>query len=307
MRIIKWTPGAAQNPPSATALGFFDGVHVGHRQLFSAVCRRARESGLLPSVFTFSDDVRTVKRGSARLTDFDTKLALLEECGIEVVYLADFPALSSLSPEAFVREVLIGFCGTEFAVCGFNFRFGCRAAGDAEVLLRLMREAGGDCEIVPPAYHGERVISASAIRRALEDGDAELAAAMLGRRFSLRGEVLRGRGYGHTEGVPTVNQLFPESGIVPRAGVYVSLVLTSDGRRFPAVTNVGVCPTFEIGDTLHSETHLLDFAGDLYDEVLTVEFCKYLRPEEKFDSPEALYRRVRADVEAARTYLKGEH
>lgn len=303
MRLIRPTPDATpeQGMGTVTALGFFDGVHLGHRRLLEAAVTEAAARGLVPAVFTFSDDVRSVKPGASRLTDFESKLRLLEEAGIELVYAADFSALSSYPPETFVREVLVSLCRTELAVCGFNFRFGRGASGDAEQLRRLMRGLGREARIIDPAYLGDRVISSSAIRLALESGEPELAAAMLGRPFSLTAPVLRGRGFGHTEGVPTVNQVFRTSGIVPKSGVYASRVILEDGRAVQGVSNVGVCPTFfgESGD-LRCETHLIDYGEDLYGKTLSVQFCKYLRSEKKFETVDELYEQIRCDVKAAR-------
>lgn len=302
MRLIKPVPGRPTAPEfrTVTALGVFDGVHLGHRRLLETAVREAKARGLTPAVFTFSDDVRRVKPGVGRLTDFEQRLARIEALGIEAVYAADFSSVSGLSPEAFVREILVGQCGTELAVCGFNFRFGSGASGDAESLLALMREAGGDCTVIPPAYLGDRVISSSAIRAAVEAGDMPLAEAMLGRPFSLTAPVLHGRGFGHTEGVPTVNQLFCTNGIVPKGGVYAARVRLSDGRAVRGVANVGVCPTFGEGGDLRCETHLIDFSEDLYGATVTVEFCRYLRPERRFPSVDALYEQIRQDVEIAR-------
>ncbi len=287
---------------SVTALGFFDGVHLGHRKLFDAAVAEAarRGDGAMPAVFTFSDDVRTVKVGAARLTDFETKLDLIEAAGIERVYVVDFSSVAGLSPEEFVSEILVGRCGTVFAVCGFNFRFGRGASGDAARLTELMRAAGGDAAVIPPLYLGDTVISSSAIRTAIEAGDMPRAATMLGRQFSLTAPVLHGRGFGHTAGVPTVNQVFAESGILPRSGVYACRVRFSDGAAVAAVANVGVCPTFGGDGDIHCETHLIDYAGDLYGERVTVEFLRFLRPEKRFRTAEELYAQVKEDIEDAR-------
>ncbi len=308
MELIRVDPSenGARVKDSVVALGFFDGVHLGHKRLFDAAASEARARAAVPSVFTFSDDVRTVKVGAARLTDFETKLLLLAEAGIERVYLADFPSVSGLSPEEFVSDILLRQCGAVHAVCGFNFRFGRGASGDADRLLALMREAGGDASVIPPAYLGGRVISSSAIRTAIEAGDMPYAAAMLGRPFSLTAPVLHGRGFGRTEGVPTVNQVFGESGILPKSGVYICRVRFADGTAVSAVANVGSCPTFTrfAGGDVHCETHLIDYAGDLYGETLTVEFLYYLRPEKKFETVEALYGQIACDVAMARMLTK---
>lgn len=302
MEIVKLDPEGRSGAvgASVTALGFFDGVHLGHRKLFDAAVAEAARLGAAPSVFTFSDDVRRVKVGAARLTDFETKLELIGAAGIERIYVADFPSVAGLSPEEFVSEFLVGRCGTVFAICGFNFRFGRGASGDAPQLSALMRAAGGDAAVIPPLYLGDTVISSSEIRTAIEAGDMPRAAAMLGRPFSLTAPVLHGRGFGHTAGVPTVNQVFAESGILPRSGVYACRVRFSDGASVPAVANVGVCPTFGGDGDIHCETHLIDYAGDLYGERITVEFWHFLRPEKRFETEEELYAQVREDIAQAR-------
>ena len=142
MKLIRILPGCSPTEPGRTvaALGFFDGVHIGHRRLLDRAAEIAASRGLIPSVFTFSDDALTFKPDAERLTDFSEKLELFRAAGIERVYAADFPALAGLSPERFVKEILIGRLNVSVAVCGFNFRFGARAAGDSDALVRLMRE-----------------------------------------------------------------------------------------------------------------------------------------------------------------------
>ena len=301
MKLIRILPGC---PPSDTgrtvaALGFFDGVHIGHRRLLDRVAEIARTRGLIPSVFTFSDDARTFKPDAARLTDFSEKLELFRAAGIERVYAADFPALAGLSPERFVREILIGRLNVSVAVCGFNFRFGARAAGDSEALVRLMREAGGEAEVIAPTLLDGTVVSSSAVRASLADGDVGRAARMLGRPYTLAGTVEHGRGYGHTEGVPTVNLPIPPHLAVPRRGVYRSRVLV-DGEAYPAVSNVGTRPTFG-GNEVNCESYLIDYPGnDLYGRTVTVELLGFLRDEKKFGTPEELYRQIERDVALAR-------
>lgn len=282
-----------------TALGFFDGVHIGHRRLFDATRAEAERTGAEPAVFTFSDDVRSFKPGIVRLTGFEEKLARFEESGIQIVYTADFPALSFLSPEEFVSDILVRICGTALAVCGFNFRFGAGAAGDSRRLTALMRESGGDAVVIPPAYLGESIVSSSAIRAAVTSGDMKLAAAMMGRCYSLTSTVEHGRGFGHTEGIPTVNQTFPAYRVIPRFGVYSCRATPEGGNSVPAVTNVGVRPTFGEDGQVNCETHLIGYSGDLYGRRLTVEFRRFLRPEQKFASVDALYEQIRRDRAAA--------
>lgn len=301
MKIVRITPDCplAQTRRSVTALGFFDGVHLGHIRLFSAVTEAANRLSADAAVFTFADDVRTFKPNAARLTCFAEKLSRMEAAGIRTVYVADFPTLASLSPAEFVDGILTRACGTVLAVCGFNFRFGRGAAGDSAALTALMRRSGGDATVIPPAHLGEQIISASAIRQALTEGDPVTAAGMLGRHFSLTAPILHGRGFGHTEGIPTVNQAFPHETVIPRYGVYTARAWLGD-ERWQAVTNVGVRPTFGDGGDILAETYLLGYRGEpLYGKTLKIEFLHFLRPEQRFASPNELYEQIRRDVMAA--------
>ena len=301
MKVIRIQPGCPPPDPGRTvaALGFFDGVHIGHRRLLDRAAEIAASRSLIPSVFTFSDDALSFKPDAARLTDFSEKVELFRLAGIERVYAADFPDLSGLSPERFVSEILVGQLNVSVAVCGFNFRFGAGAAGDSDALVRLMRLAGGDAEVIDPTVLDGTVVSSSAIRAALSEGDVALAEQMLGRPFSLSGRVEHGRGYGHTEGIPTVNLPVAPHLAVPRRGVYRSRAVI-DGAGYPAVSNVGTRPTFG-GTGVNCESYLLDYHGsDLYGRAVRVELLGFLRDERKFDTPEDLYRQIALDISAAR-------
>ena len=301
MKLIRILPGCSPAEPGRTvaALGFFDGVHIGHRRLLDRAAEIAASRGLIPSVFTFSDDALTFKPDAERLTDFSEKLELFRAAGIERVYAADFPALAGLSPERFVKEILIGRLNVSVAVCGFNFRFGARAAGDSDALVRLMREAGGEAEVIAPTLLDGVVVSSSAIRAALSAGDVDLASRMLNRPYALTGAVEHGRGYGHTEGIPTVNLPLAPHLAVPRLGVYRSRVVI-DGIGYPAVSNVGTRPTFG-GNGINCESYLLDYHGaELYGKTASVQLLGFLRDEKKFDSPEELYRQIEHDIAAAK-------
>ncbi len=301
MKLIRILPGCP--PPESgrtvAALGFFDGVHIGHRRLLDRVAEIARSRGLVPSVFTFSDDALSFKPDAARLTDFSEKLELFRAAGIERVYAADFPALSGLSPERFVSEILVGCLNVSVAVCGFNFRFGARASGDSETLVRLMRGAGGEAEVIASTLLDGAVVSSSAIRSALAAGETDLANRMLGRPYAISGTVEHGRGYGHTEGIPTVNLPLAPHLAIPRKGVYRSRV-AFDGAEYAAVSNVGTRPTFG-GTGINCESYLFDYDGaDLYGRTVSVELLAFLRDEKKFDTPEELYRQIERDIALAK-------
>ena len=301
MKLIRLLPGCP--PPESgrtvAALGFFDGVHIGHRRLLDRVAEIARSRALVPSVFTFSDDALSFKPDAARLTDFSEKLELFRAAGIERVYAADFPSFAGLSPEKFVSDILVGCLNASVAVCGFNFRFGARAAGDSEALVRLMRGAGGEAEVIASTLLDGVVVSSSAIRSALASGEIDLANRMLGRPYALSGTVEHGRGYGHTEGIPTVNLPIAPHIAIPRKGVYRSRAVI-DGVGYPAVSNVGTRPTFG-GNTVNCESYLFDYRGaDLYGRTAAVELLAFLRDERKFDTPEELYRQIERDIALAK-------
>ena len=301
MKLIRILPGCP--PPESgrtvAALGFFDGVHIGHRRLLDRVAEIARSRALVPSVFTFSDDALSFKPDAARLTDFSEKLELFRAAGIERVYAADFPSFAGLSPEKFVSDILVGCLNASVAVCGFNFRFGARAAGDSEALVRLMRGAGGEAEVIASTLLDGVVVSSSAIRSALASGEIDLANRMLGRPYALSGTVEHGRGYGHTEGIPTVNLPIAPHIAIPRKGVYRSRAVI-DGVGYPAVSNVGTRPTFG-GNTVNCESYLFDYRGaDLYGRTAAVELLAFLRDERKFDTPEELYRQIERDIALAK-------
>jgi riboflavin kinase/FMN adenylyltransferase len=291
-------PCAPVSIETVTALGFFDGVHRGHRALLDATVRLASSLGVKPAVFTFSGTFK----GKAPLTDESTRLRLFEEAGIEAVFLVDFDAVRSLSPEDFVKNCLQGVCRARAAVCGFNYRFGHGAAGDAEALVRYMKEIGRENLVLDPLYAGGELLSSRAIRAHLQKGEVERAAELLGAPYALSGRVESGDGRGRTLGFPTVNLPIPEGRALLPNGVYATVAHTVKGN-FPSVTNVGTCPTF--GERLvHAETHLCEFSGDLYGEVIDVQFLKRLRDEKTFSSKEELIKQINIDKNTSMEVFK---
>ena len=288
--------------PCVLALGFFDGVHRGHRQLLEAAICEARALGVRSGVFTFADNAASPYKSRARLGESDERLRLLAECGVDDIYLADFAEIASTTPEDFVKKTLQERLCVKSAVCGFNFRFGKDAIGDASLLRRLMKAAGGDAIVLPPVFFKESPISSSAIRTALEEGDIESANAMLGRIFSINFPVLHGKCLGRSIGAPTINQYFPNGFILPAYGVYHCECLV-DGILYPAVTNVGVRPTVVDNDAVSCETHIIGYRGWLYGKRIRVFFLRRLRPEIKFASVEELKAQISKDIdEVKRTY-----
>ncbi len=280
---------------TVAALGFFDGVHLGHRLLLSYTATSAARLGFVPAVYTFSDDIATFKKTAVRLSEPHVKMRLFGEAGIERVYIADFSSVAGLAPEAFVRRELMERCGCMLAVCGYNFRFGAGAVGTPAMLQALMAEGGGDAAVVAPYLFRGEAVSSTRIRRAIERGDMETASAMLGYDFFIEFPVLEGKKLGRTIGIPTINQSFTAGFVVPRHGVY-DCDCVVDGVRYPGVANVGVRPTVEDTNRVNCETHIIGYSGWLYGRRIRVSFRHFMRPEIRFSDLNALKAQIESDI-----------
>ncbi len=277
------------------ALGFFDGVHVAHRALISAAKARADKEGLPLAVFTFSSG-GAIKGGAQRLYSDEDKLALLEECAVDVSVVADFSAFRETGSKDFISKLLIGYMHTRVAFCGYNFRFGKGACGTPEELSRIMSEHGKECEILEMQRLGEEEISTTRIRALLSEGDAVNAAKLLGKPYFIKGKVEHGLGLGSELGIPTVNTSLNSKALL-RGGVYASLVMI-DRKRYFSLTNIGSCPTFGKRDE-HAETYILGYSGNLYGEELRIYLLKHLRDEMRFSDKDELLKQIKLDTESA--------
>lgn len=287
------------------ALGNFDGVHLGHQAVVRRAVEEARARGTRSVAATFSPHPRAVLRpGSepALLTTPEVREELLLGCGVDEVRVIPFDKeLARKSPRDFVFEVLVGELGAAVVVVGENFRFGHKASGDVEHLSRCMREAGGEA-IAAPIYALGESISSTRIRGLLLSGEAREAARLLGRPYSIRGEVVAGDRRGRTIGFPTANVLPDARALVPETGVYAGHVRILGGERRGACTNVGVAPTFDRRER-RVEAHLLDYEGDLYGRVVDVTFVERLRAEKRFSGIDELKEQIARDVAEARKVL----
>lgn len=279
------------NRDIALALGTFDGLHLGHQ----AVLRGAISSGYLPAVLTFDRHPRNYleRQAPPLLLTQDDKIALLSSFGIQAAFFLDFSSIRNLSAEDFLSRICEALPVRLFS-CGFNFRFGKNGAGDASFLHRFAAGRGIDVWTAPPVEIEGSPVSSTLIRQFLLEGDMEAAALRLGRPFSFSLEVVGGDQRGRTIGFPTINQILPDGLIQPKFGVYASRT-EIDGRSYPSVTNVGIRPTF-LADRALSETHIIDYAGDLYGRTLKVELLHFLRGETKFASLEALKNAISRDL-----------
>lgn len=289
----------------AIALGFFDGIHLGHQALLRRTAERGFHLGMAPAAVTFDHSPREFVTGLPvpLLTTAEerrrTVKALFPE--MEVLVIPFDRDMMTMPWEAFVSLL-----GTEFRagwlVAGHDFRFGHRNQGDAALLCQKAEELGMGCDIIPAVKLDGVTVSSTHIRALLERGDTEGAARFLGRPFALSGPVRHGKRIGTSRlGMPTVNLVPDRRQLVPAFGVYAARVYAG-GREYPAVTNVGVRPTVETDGGVTVESHLLEAAPELYGADCRVEFWKMLRPEKRFDSLEALREQIIRDVENAKEY-----
>jgi riboflavin kinase / FMN adenylyltransferase len=296
---------AGDSRGAAITIGNFDGVHLGHREILRRVVERARVENLLATVVTFDPHPLRVLRPDEApllLLTLEQRLAEIQRLGIDAALVLRFDAeLARLSPREFVEQIVVGTLRTKAMLLGENFRFGHRGAGDVALLREFAREFGFEVECIDPVVCRGEVVSSSAIRRAVCEGRLIDAGRFLGRPFSLSGEIVGGSGLGRKFVVPTLN-LRTAQELMPRLGVYGTEVLL-DGRRFRAVTNVGMRPTFS-GKALSVESFLFDFDQEITSGPLEVRFFSRLRDEMKFDGPESLRAQILLDVARGRRFFR---
>ncbi len=291
---------------SLVTIGVFDGVHLGHQQLIRALVERAKASGRLTVVLTFFPHPDIVLRGLTGryyLTTPEQRAEALHLLGVDTVITQTFDeTFRHTSAQDYVSQLCDRLKMTELWV-GQHFALGYEREGDVAFLSRLGESKGYTVHAVElVADADQHVISSTSIRGLLQEGKVEQVAGLLGRPFSIDAEVVRGDQRGRTIGFPTANLAVWDEQVLPAYGVYAGWA-TIDGARHPAVTNIGVRPTFD-SQRMAVEAHLLDFDGNLYGKVLNLSFDFRLRGEQKFEGITALVAQIKADVEAGRRLLK---
>ena len=286
------------------ALGFFDGVHIGHGALLRKTVERARELGAAPAAFTFDRAPKEFVTGEnvPLLTSVDERKALIRDLyGIEHTIVAPFDnAMMTMPWRDFLEKLLVGRYHAAHLVAGHDYGFGYRNEGTPEILRDWCAAHGLGCDIIPKVELDGVTVSSTHIRALAEAGDMDGAAAFLGHPYALTGTVRHGKHLGTEELFPTVN-LMPEPWrVLPRFGVYAVRVALPDGSACAGVTNVGIRPTIVDDNRVTIETYLVDFDGDLYGKELRIEFLRYLRGEHKFDSMKELHRQIEQDIAQAR-------
>ena len=285
-------------------VGVFDGVHIGHQRLLTHLRDEARKKGWLSGVVTFSSHpevVLSTENELLWLNDLETRVGLLRDLGIDVVVILPFSSeLAQLSAREFV-QLLKEHLKMRGLVIGPDFAMGRGREGDAENLRLLGKEMGFSFELIPAVVLDGLVVSSSAIRQALTQGDMKSVEKLTGHLFRLSGRVVSGDGRGRTLGFPTANLAMEPEQALPSDGVYATIAHV-DHRLMPSVTNIGVRPTFE-GSKHLVETYIFDFEGDLLGQKFTIDLVDRIRDEKHFDTVEELKAQISRDVEQARRIL----
>lgn len=287
---------------SSVALGFFDGVHLGHQAVIRAAAEDAAQNGCSTAVFTFQLPLNSTMKGG-RLQSEAEKHRVMAQLGVEHYMEPPFEDVCGFSPEEFVEKILHRGFKARAVFCGDNFTFGKKAAGNVAVLRELCAPLGIRVEVVPMALYKGETVSATRIRAALAAGEMGEVAAMLGRPYSIDFEVRHGKGLGRTLGMPTINQVYPAGFQMPRLGVYVSRVRLG-GRWLPSVTGLGSRPTVnDDPGSITCETFIPDFDGQLYGQKVTVELLDYIAASRRFESTCQLRAAVMAWADEARRWF----
>lgn len=288
------------------ALGNFDGVHKGHQEIIARTVSSAGVAGFKSAVFTFSNHPKNLMNRSETIAVKnilypDEKAKVIESLGVDYLFNIPFDeTILNMDPIDFIDDLLIGTLKMKEVYCGFNYRFGYKAAGSAEILMQEGLKKGFGIHILEPYNIDGKLVSSSLIRKLIEEGDLEQCTKYMGRLYAVDGEVVVGNKLGRTIGFPTSNIVIDESMVTPPNGVYITYC-TYNGVRYPSITNVGVKPT--IGQhNKNVETHIFNFDRELYGKNIRVEFIKKTRDEQKFDSVEALSKKITDDCIMAKAY-----
>lgn len=296
---------AAPFPGACVTIGNFDGVHLGHQELFAEVVSRAARAGVCSVVVTFDPHPLQVLRpgGIKLISTVEQKIEQIGKAGIDHLVIIPFDReFAATSAEAFVQELLLGTIGMSELVVGYDYAFGRGRSGDIAFLERQGREYGFPVQVVEALYRDEMLVSSTKIRELVAAGRMQDARKLLGRPYQIRGVVQVGRKRGGTEiGFPTANLQVNPDDLVPRIGVYVTQVIC-DGRCYGGVLNIGYNPTFS-ENKLVAETHIFDFDRDIYGRPIRVNLLKFIRDEKKYSGIDELAAQIGRDVVEAKKIL----
>ncbi len=284
---------------TAIALGNFDGLHKGHMKLLSMLTDLAQDNGLTAVAYTFDEHPVNVLKGAGSLkliADNEHKEELLSSCNLDTLFFDKFTDVKDLSPEEFVRDILVGKLNMKIAVVGLHNHYGKDSEGDVKMLRELGQQYGFLVHMIKPLYEDEILCSSTKIRALISAGDVETAAKLLGRPFAIKKAVVQDKMLGRTLGYPTANMIPDTSYLLPQYAVYATNTYV-DGEVYKSITNVGVSPTVGTGE-LRVETYIIGFDKEVYNETLEVEFLYKIRDQKAFADLEELKAQLAEDEKA---------
>ena len=308
MKIFRSLDDIKNIKDTVVALDNFDGIHVGHQELIRRTVKSAKISGIKSAVFTFNNHPKNVIAGKKVVKNImyhDEKVEMLRNLGINYLFSIDFDYnINHMEAEDFIQNILMDKLKMKELYCGFNYRFGYKAQGDTDLLMKVGRRRGFSLHVMDPVRVKGQIVSSTLIRELIKEGRVDECRLMLGRNYSIGGEVVRGNMIGRTIGFPTSNIMIDENMVTPSNGVYITRC-NYNFKQYEGITNVGIKPT--IGDNKRViETHIFDFNHDIYGREIKVEFIKKLRDEMKLPSVDALAEQIQNDCKAAREYHEEE-
>ena len=306
MEILYGKENIIYNNFSGVGLGNFDGLHIGHMALINTLISESSLNGLKSLVYTFNkhpENILRKKLFTPLITTGDKKISLLKSTPLDYLYFDEFDEkFSRMSSKQFINDILIKKLNAKLIVAGFNYRFGYKGEGDADLLCQYAREKKFKLIIIPPIKINNEIVSSSLIRKYIQKGNMEKVFMLLGRHYSINGRVTTGKKIGKNLGFPTANILPDEHIILPAKGVYVTRTLYKN-KLYNSVTNIGNSPTVK-NDYLNCvETHLLDFENVIYNSEIEVFFLKRIRKEKQFEDKDKLIFQIKKDIRYAREFI----
>lgn len=284
------------------ALGNFDGLHIGHAALINTLIQECHSKGLTSVVYTFikhPENILRKKLFTPQIITTKKKIELLHQFNVDYLYLAEFDEkFSRMSPDDFIKKVLVNTFKVKIVVIGYNYKFGVDGSGDVSLLQYYGNKYNFDVIVIPPVTIDSKVVSSTLIREQLAHGYVDEALKMLGRPYSIQGLVIKGRNMGKKLGYPTANIQPEKYLIVPRSGVYLTRTFVK-GKLYNSITNIGKNPTFRL-KKISVETHIFDFNENIYNDVVEVFFYKRIRNEKKFNSLDSLVEQISKDILTAK-------
>ncbi|EOD00627.1 bifunctional riboflavin kinase/FAD synthetase [Caldisalinibacter kiritimatiensis] len=283
---------------TVVAIGNFDGIHLGHQSLINEMLKISSEKNLKSVVCTFNKHTANIiktRELPKSIMNNEQRIKCFESMNVDYLYLIEFDEnIMRLSPEDFIKKIILDKLNAKAVVVGFNFRFGFKAKGDVEYLKTLGEKLGIEVLIIPPVYDNGKVISSSLIRCLIEKGKMKRANKLLGKPFSIIGKVTNGESRGRIMGFPTANIKPSVSYVIPKSGVYKTSTVI-DNKTYSSITNIGYKPTFK-GTGITIETHIFHFDKYIYDKTIEIRFLDFIRPEKKFNSQDDLIKQIENDI-----------